>query len=207
MALNNNYPVNIGAIILAAGDSSRLGRPKQLLNYAGQSLLQHSIDSAAASGAQPVVVVLGSNAELIKKQIGDNKVHVVINNEWNEGMASSIRCGLNTILELNPSIEGIILLLCDQPHVTRALLANLMATHRETGKLIVASYYRDTFGPPVFFHKTMFPGLLLLNGDVGAKGLISQHTSEMHFISFVEGTVDIDTEGDYQNLSNDNRAL
>ena len=205
MALNNNYSTNIGAIVLAAGESSRLGTPKQLLKYAGQSLLQHSAEAATASGAHPVVVVLGANADIIKKEIENNKIHVVVNTEWREGMASSIRYGIKTLLELNPLAEGIILVLCDQPHVTPALLTNLIMKYRETGKSIVASQYRNTFGPPVFFHKTMFSKLLLLKGDVGAKGIISQHTSEMEIISFPKGNIDIDTEADYQNLSKDSR--
>jgi molybdenum cofactor cytidylyltransferase len=194
---------NIGIIILAAGESSRMGIPKQLLQYSGRSLLQHSIDTATASGAQPIIVVLGSKADIIKKEIGINKIHLIVNAEWPEGMASSIRCGIKTLLELNPSTKGLIMLLCDQPHVTPDLLTDLMMTYEETGKMIVASYYRDTFGPPVFFHRTMLPDLLLLHGDVGAKGLISQHVSEMGFISFPEGSIDIDTKLDYQNLTKD----
>jgi molybdenum cofactor cytidylyltransferase len=194
---------NIGIIILAAGESSRMGIPKQLLQYSGRSLLQHSIDAATASGAQPVIVVLGSKADIIKKEIRNNKIHLVVNAEWHEGMASSIRCGIKTLLQLNPSTEGVIMLLCDQPHVTPDLLTNLMITYEETRKLIVASYYRDTFGPPVFFHRTMLPGLLLLKGDVGAKSLINQHASEIDFIPFPEGSIDIDTKLDYQNLTKD----
>lgn len=207
MALSNSYSTNIGAIVLAAGGSSRLGTPKQLLKYAGQSLLQNSIDAVTDSSIHPVIVVLGANAEIIKKEIENNKVHVVVNTEWHEGMASSIRYGIKILSELDPLTEGIIIVLCDQPHVTSELLANLMRTYRETGKNIVACHYRDTFGPPVFFHNTMFPELLLLKGDVGAKGLISQHTSEMELVSFPEGSIDIDTEADYKNLSKENREL
>jgi len=204
MASIDNYSTNIGAIILAAGESSRLGTPKQLLKYAGRSLLQHSADAATTSGAHPVVVVLGASADSIKKEIENNKVHVVVNTKWHEGMASSIRCGIKTLLELDPLAEGAIMVLCDQPHITPALLTSLMMTYRETGKLIVACHYRNTFGPPVFFHKTIFPGLLSLKGDVGAKGLISQHASEMELVSFPGGSIDIDTEADYQNLSKNN---
>jgi molybdenum cofactor cytidylyltransferase len=194
---------NIGIIILAAGESSRMGIPKQLLQYSGRSLLQHSIDTATASCAQPVIVVLGSKADIIKKEIGNDKIHLIVNGEWREGMASSIRYGIKALLELNPLTEGVIMLLCDQPHVTPDLLIDLMMTYEETGKIIVASYYRDTFGPPVFFHSTMLPGLLLLKGDVGAKALINQHASEMGFISFPGGSIDIDTKADYQKLTKD----
>lgn len=205
MALINNDPTNIGAVILAAGESSRLGTPKQLLKYAGQSLLQHSIETATASGVFPVVVVLGSNADIIKKEIDIHKVPVVINNEWQEGMASSIRYGIKAMLQLNPSVEGTVMLLCDQPHITPALLATLVMKYRETGKLIVACQYRDTFGPPVFFHHTMFPDLLLLKGDIGAKSLISRHVNETELVSFPGGNMDVDTEADYQTLLKEDR--
>ena len=148
---------NIGAIILAAGASTRLGTPKQLLKYGGKTLLQRSVDAATASGAYPVVLVLGANADMIKKEIESKKVQIVVNAGWHEGMASSIRCGIKSILELNPMAEGVIMVLCDQPHVTSDLLNGLMMTYRQTGKLIVACHYRNAFGPPVFCHNTMFP--------------------------------------------------
>jgi molybdenum cofactor cytidylyltransferase len=205
MPVEKNYSNNNGVILLAAGESSRLGTLKQLLPYAGQTLLQHSLHAAIVSGAHNIVVVLGADADILKEEIKSNNVNVVINTEWQEGIASSIRYGIKTLLRINPFVEGTVLMLCDQPHVTSALINNLMITYQQTGKLIVACNYGNTFGPPVFFHKKIFPELLMLTGNVGAKSLISKHADDVEFVLFPEGSIDVDTEADYQKLSTDTR--
>ena len=191
---------SIGIIILAAGKSSRLGQPKQLLEYRGQTLLQHSLQVALASDARPVVVVLGADADRIKKEITDDAAHVVENREWEEGMASSIRCGIRELQQLHPAAEGAMVMVCDQPYVTSALLNRLLAIHRETDKPIVSCQYANTVGTPAYFHKSMFAELLELEGDGGAKGLLLKHAEGLEIVQFPEGKVDIDTEADYRNL-------
>lgn len=203
---------NIGVILLAAGESSRLGKPKQLLLYDGRTFLQHSLEVAKASDADPVVVVLGASADVIQQRIDGSTEHVIVNSEWQEGMASSIRFGITALLEISPLAEGVILMVCDQPYVTSTLLKSLMMAHKETGKPVVASSYENTFGPPVFFHKTIFPELLQLRGDIGARGIIRQHADEAELFPFPKGDMDIDTEADYKKLSkgvvsDDNRYI
>lgn len=200
MATEAGNKSNIGIILLAAGGSSRLGRPKQLLPYRGQTLLQYSLQQAIASKAQPVVVVLGAEADTLRNEIQENNVQVVANDEWQEGMASSIRCGIKAFTETTSSAEGIILMVCDQPFVTASLLNELATTHEKTGKAIVASGYENTFGPPVFFHRSLFEELLQLKGDTGARNIVRQHTADAEVIPFPEGTHDIDTEADYEKL-------
>lgn len=192
---------NIGVIILAAGDSSRLGTLKQLLIYEGKTLLQHSIQLAFDSIAHPVVVVVGAHADRIKKETDFNSAHIIVNADWQEGMASSIRCGIKALVEIDTFTEGAVLMLCDQPFVTSALLNDLTAVHQNTGKAIVASSYSDTLGVPAFFHKSIFPELLQLKDDSGAKGIIQQHAKEVEAVAFPQGNVDIDTSADYQELS------
>ena len=97
MAVGKNTEKNVGIVLLAAGASVRLGRPKQLLPYRGQTLLKYSIQTALDSQAQPVVVVLGANANELQNEIKESNVHVVINEHWQEGMSSSIRRGVKTI--------------------------------------------------------------------------------------------------------------
>lgn len=193
---------NIGVIILAAGGSSRLGTPKQLLPYAGKTLLQYTVEVANDSIAHPVIVVLGSEAENIKSNI--DAVQVIINTEWQEGMASSIRCGINALLQADPSIAGAVILVCDQPYITSVLLNELVTEHQKTGQPIIASNYDNTLGVPALFHKTVFPALLQLKGDAGAKSIIQQHRGEVGMVTFSKGGVDIDTEGDYKLLSKTN---
>jgi molybdenum cofactor cytidylyltransferase len=191
---------NVGLILLAGGASVRLGRPKQLLAYQGQSLLEHSIQVATASRAQPVVVVLGAHGAALQNEIQEDNARVVINTGWQEGMAGSIRLGVQTFTELAPTAEGLILMVCDQPFVTAELLNELIGTQEKTGKKIVACGYEDTFGPPVFFHRSLFEELLQLKGDIGARNIIRQHTDLVELIPFPRGSFDIDTEADYEEL-------
>jgi len=184
--------------VLAAGSSSRLGKPKQWLRFNGKSLLQHTTETALASQAQPVIAVLGANEKAMETT--ESNVHVVVNSQWQEGMASSIRCGLEAFTQLSPAAEGIILMVCDQPFVTAGLLNDLVTAHQKTGKPIVASGYENTFGPPVFFHRSVFAELLQLTGDTGARGIVSRHKDETAIIPFPQGSFDIDTEADYNRL-------
>jgi molybdenum cofactor cytidylyltransferase len=200
MATVDNHTTNIGVIIVAAGSSSRLGRPKQMLPYNGKTLLQYAVQTALASRAQPVVVVLGAEAETVQRGLMPNDAHVVLNAEWQEGMASSIRCGLKAFTKLSPAAEGFVLMVCDQPFVTASLLNDLIAAHQKTGKKVVACGYKDTFGPPVFFHHALFEELLGLKGDIGARGVVKQHADAVEVIPFPEGTFDVDTESDYEQL-------
>jgi molybdenum cofactor cytidylyltransferase len=205
MSIQKNDNKNFAVILLAAGKSSRLGHPKQLLLYDGQTLLQHSLQVASASNANPIVVVLGAQADIIKKEIDQAEAHIVVNADWQEGMASSIRSGVKHLVQIFPSVEGAILMVCDQPYVTSSLLNDLIATHQNTGKPIVTCGYANTFGPPTLFHKSLFPELLQLKADVGARGILRQHTDQAEVILFPEGSLDIDTEADYQKLSKDKR--
>jgi molybdenum cofactor cytidylyltransferase len=197
---------NIGIILLAAGDSSRLGRPKQLLVYNGETLLQHSLQAAAASSASPIIIVLGAGSEQLKAGLEGANVHIIENSDWEEGMASSIRHGVETLVEISPAAEGLILMMCDQPYVTSGVLDRLIETHNTTGKSIVASGYAETYGPPTFFHRSTFPQLLELKGDIGARSVIRQHSAEVEVVPFAEGEIDIDTEGDYEKLSTGNQG-
>ena len=192
---------NIGVILLAAGSSSRLGRPKQLLSFDAPNLLQHTVQVASDSNAYPVVVVLGAHAEMIRNDIKDFDVNLVDNPDWQEGMASSIRSGINAFTEIAPDAEGMILMVCDQPHVTPSLLNEIITAHKRTAKPIVASSYEKTFGPPVFFHRSLFVELLQLKGDIGARSIVRQHTDEVEVIPFPEGAFDVDTEADVKKLS------
>ena len=203
MADEQTHITTTGIIILAAGASSRLGSPKQLLTFSGTTLLQHSIEMAQSSDAANVLVVLGANAALIQTEINYTTANVFVNPGWKEGMASSIRCGLQLLVKTNPQVEAAIFMVSDQPFVTAALLNQLMDAHRTNGSKIVAAKYQDTFGTPVLFHKTFFPELLQLNGDVGAKSVVRKHLNEVTFFPFPKGHIDIDTIDDYNNLSNE----
>lgn len=192
---------NIGVVILAAGASTRLGEPKQLLEYHHKNLLQRTIDAAVNSAANTVVIVLGANADEISGEIDRSGINVLINSEWEEGMASSVRNGLNELLFISPSTDAVILMVCDQPYVSSELVNDLIDKQKETGKSIVACNYGETFGPPALFHKTLFHELMHLEGDVGARKIIQHHSNEVATILFTKGNIDIDTKEDYDALN------
>jgi len=189
-------------VILAAGASARLGKPKQLLPYNGKNLLQHVLSEAISSYASPVIVVLGANSDMISKEIDKTKVYIIENTGWEEGMASSVRIGLSTLSEIFPSADAVIFMVCDQPYVSASLLNDLINTQVETGKPIVTCNYGDAIGPPALFHKSLFAELMQLKGDAGARKIIQQHSDDVATVLFAKGKIDIDTNEDYEALKN-----
>jgi molybdenum cofactor cytidylyltransferase len=200
-APDEKYEVsNCAVIILAAGQSSRLGQPKQLLKYQGKTFLQHAIDTAKQSSVKATIIVLGSGIEQILDIIETDGLYVVQNDDWQSGIASSISYGVKSLQDINPEPDVVILMTCDQPFVSPGLLNELIAKQKETGKLIIASQYDDTIGIPALFHKSLFEQLTALKGDSGAKKLIHQNKDDVITIPFPEGSIDIDTLGDYEAL-------
>ncbi len=191
-----------GSIILAAGSSSRMGKPKQLMTYKGQCLLQHAV-SVGLEATSPVVVVLGAHADEVMGRIGHEPAQIVHNVNWEEGMASSIRCGLTKLLEHAPSTEYAIFMTCDQPYIHAGLLQALLQEQARSGKAIVACAYDDTAGIPALFHKSLFGELMALKGDMGARRIIKQDADRMSTVPFPLGAIDIDTPEDYSLLNED----
>ena len=189
-----------GVILLAAGSSSRLGKPKQLINYQGKTLIQYSIEAALHSAADDLVVVLGSNSELIQRGISSKEVPVLVHAHWEEGMSSSMQCGLRYLIETR-QVEQVILMLCDQPYVTQDLLDELMNGKKASGKGIVACSYAGTLGVPALFDQFYFPELLELKGSEGAKKVILNHQADTFLVDFPLGAVDLDTEEDVQKFT------
>lgn len=200
MVPQDSQPFSIAVIILAAGRSARLGSPKQLLSYRGKTLLQHTIDTALESQASPILVVLGSGKDAIKKELEQKQVFILENSSWESGMASSISCGITNLQELAPESKAAILMVCDQPFVNAKLLNNLITKHKDTRQSIVASSYANTLGTPALFHQSLFSELLVLEGESGAKSLIKKYSLQTGFVSFDQGSIDIDTRENYRNL-------
>lgn len=191
-----------GILILAAGSSSRLGRPKQNLIYQGRTLLQRTIETAVSMDTGPVLVITGANEQVIRPTIEALPVTLLQNNNWQEGMASSIRIGIDKLQELKPNIKAAILLLCDQPFLDTRVLQTLINNQAIRG--IVACSYNETIGAPVLFDAFYFPELMLLKGQEGAKKLLTKFPDAVKAISFPPGGIDIDTPGDYEKLTNPN---
>jgi molybdenum cofactor cytidylyltransferase len=192
---------NIGAVILAAGGSSRFGQPKQLARFRGKSLIRHAIDVARDAGCSPVIVVAGRDARQIA---GEVDVEVMENEEWKRGIGTSIRSGMRRLIKLttkSPDVSGVVLLVCDQPFVEAGTIKRLIAEGEATGKAIVASTYADTLGVPALFGRACFNKLLALPDDTGAKDLIMRGGEEVARVPFPEGNFDIDTVEDLEQLA------
>jgi len=198
--MENKLSNSIGIIILAAGNSSRLGRPKQLLEYKKSTLLKNTISEALKVENALVIVVMGANYEVIKNELNSGEITVCLNPDWENGMSSSIAKGLNELSNLNPDCEQCIFAVCDQPFVTSSIFENLINEYRRNQKGIIASAYSETLGTPVLFHQKYFQELLELTGQEGAKKLIKKYSDDVVSILFEKGNIDIDTEEDYRGL-------
>ncbi|MBX2844541.1 MAG: nucleotidyltransferase family protein [Flammeovirgaceae bacterium] len=198
---------DVGIIILAAGSSSRLGQPKQLLKLGNESLLRKISKNALDSAAGNVVVVLGSNAEKIKSELKGLNLHIVFNKSWEQGMSTSINIGLEKQLEdLPATLSGVLFLVCDQPFVSSALINNLLSAYLKTKKGIIGSKYQSgTIGVPVLFSSEYFPNLLDLKGNEGARKIIKSNTADVSEIPFLKGDLDIDTISDWESFQHNHQ--
>lgn len=192
----------IGIVILAAGDSTRLGTPKQLLPYEGKSLLRRAAETALASDCRPIMVVLGASAAQCLAELSGLPVSSVVNADWAEGMGSSLRLGLATLAAESPiPLEAVIVMLCDQPLLKAEILDALVEAYATTSSPIVAAQYGEVVGVPALFHRSLFPELLSLSGAQGAKQILRRYPDRTHTIAFSGGAIDIDTAADYARLN------
>jgi molybdenum cofactor cytidylyltransferase len=177
-----------------------MGRPKQTLQYRGESLLRRAALAALGAGCRPVIVVTGANAELSRRELGGLAVREVLNPLWESGMASSIRAGVEGLVGEDSDAAAAVFMLCDQPHVTAELITRIIAAHCATGSPVVASTYGGSFGVPALFGRALFAELAQLEGADGAKQVIKRYASQAHFLPFPCGEVDVDTPDDFSRL-------
>lgn len=188
---------NCHAIILAAGASSRMGQPKQLLEFHCKPLILHICEQLEKVFDQRFHVVLGANSEVIKQSLGSFQQQVVHNPDWKEGIASSIRAGLRAVPQ---SASGVMIVLADQPLITTHALLKLMAAWTANPDCRVASQYESAMGVPAIFPRKDFEQLMELNGDEGAKLLLNE-AKNVTAVSMPEAAIDLDTDEDYQNIT------
>lgn len=177
------------ALLLAAGASTRLGRPKQLLVLNGETLLDRAIRTALEAGCSPVIAVLGAALPQVVTRTRRHDYIKLIHRDWQQGMASSIVRGIENLPSIAPHACGVILMTCDQPAVTPEHLRALAASGETT-----ASFYAGAPGVPAYFPAAAFPQLLQLTGDSGARTLL-QHVPT---VALPGGELDVDTEADHQ---------
>jgi molybdenum cofactor cytidylyltransferase len=179
-------------LVLAAGSSSRLGRPKQLIEFRGKTLLRHAVQTALSLECGPVAIVLGAGCTEIEPCLEGLDGLVVENANWREGMGSSIRQGLSRLIDSFPGIDGVLIMLCDQPMVSADSLRALLQGQSP----ISAASYENTLGVPAWFDRSLFPELLALPGAEGAKAILRRHQASVFAVRIPEAGIDIDTASD-----------
>ena len=186
-------------IILAAGASRRMGQPKQLLVLGGESLIRKAVKTAlAVSQTQNVIVVLGANHDHIKLELTDLNCQIVINKNWQQGMGTSLKVGLQKALSLNPNIEACLFKLADQPFIKATHLNSIISAFAKYSDKIIAAQYKERLGVPAMIPATIFPFLLSLNEDQGARAIIKANAHLTEGVDFSDVLFDIDTPEDYE---------
>jgi len=194
--------MNIGIILLAAGSSSRMGQSKQLLEIEGEQLLLKSTKVALLAEAEKVLVVLGANEMAHRKIIEHLPVEIISNENWQKGMGSSLKKGLNELLLATPKLEAAIVMVCDQPFLTTQHLNQIIKKFELTKSPVVASYYSGTEGVPALFAKSIFEKLLNVDDAEGARKIIQTNTQLVQTVDFPQGSIDLDTPDDYRAFIN-----
>jgi molybdenum cofactor cytidylyltransferase len=190
----------IAALVLAAGGSTRLGSPKQLVPWGDSTLLDHVLDQIRRMPFDGVFVVLGASIDQILDEVDFTGVTVIENPEWEEGMASSLRVGLDAVLRLSRA-EAVAIFLGDQPDINPEIVEVLLAARRSTKRQAIVPKYRYTWGNPVIIERALWPRLMSLEGEEGAKRLLQAHPDWVHEVWFEQRTPrDVDTAADVEEL-------
>jgi len=190
----------IAALILAAGASMRLGQPKQLIVHDGRTLLRNAAQAALGGHCSPVVVVLGARSALMRRELEGLDVRIVEHRGWREGLGSSIGNGVTELLARGEPPEAVMLLLCDQPGLSAAVVRRLAGAwrraYRQRGATLAACEYAGTLGPPAIFARAELPGLVALAGDRGAKTILLEAGDRVVRVRWETGAIDVDLPGD-----------
>ncbi len=193
-------------MLLAAGASTRLPGPKQLLRHAGVTLLRRAAETAVAARCGSVVVVLPAGAPAMRAELAGLDVRIVENTDAARGLSTSVRAGLGALLNAGPVVverswpDAILFMTCDQPLLTSDLLRRLVAEYAARRPPAVACEYGGTIGVPALFDQTLFVELQALEGDQGAKRVLQRHLAEIVRVPFEGGEFDVDAPGDAAKL-------
>jgi molybdenum cofactor cytidylyltransferase len=190
--------VRVSGVLLAAGASTRFGSPKQLVRIAGRPLLHTVVTRAAEVTGNALIVVLGAGAAELAPLLKHSPGSVVVNRQWREGLASSIRAG---VARLPATCAGVMLVLADQAAVTSDDLRRLAGTWRRRPQSIVAALYAGTTGAPAIFPRSTFAELAALRGDAGARSVLRRSVDRMIRVPMPAAELDLDTPEDLLQLA------
>jgi molybdenum cofactor cytidylyltransferase len=186
------------AVVLAAGGSRRFGGPKQLAVIDGATLLHRAITAALSSRCDGTAVVLGADRGRIEPALAGMPVEIVSNPGWEEGMASSIRAGVEAVRRDQPPVEALLLMTCDQPRISASVIDSLLEAAERKGISLAACEYAGGPGVPALFCREHFPELLELQGDRGARAVLRRHAGRIALVPWRDGVLDIDTPEDLE---------
>jgi molybdenum cofactor cytidylyltransferase len=188
----------IAGVVLAAGLSRRMGQAKLLMLVDGRAIVRHAVETVLAGGVDSVWVVTGPDVEPIQAALAGLDVQITVNPAPEEGQAGSVRVG---IAALPPSVDAVLIALGDQPSLAPSIIPALLAARRTSPKLIVAPRYRDGQGNPVVFKRQIFPELLRLTGDQGARSIIQKEPARVEWVELdLPMPPDVDTPDDYEKI-------
>ncbi len=195
----------VAGVVLAAGSSRRLGSPKQLLEFGSKSLLQHVVDAAEASHLGDITIVLGHEYERIQADLTVSRARIVVNLDYAAGQSTSLRRGIES---LGPEATGAVVMLADQPTLSTFVIDALIAAFEEEGGAVVQPIYAGEIGHPVLLNRTLFPEVLSVTGDHGARDVVAAHRADRRLVR-VAGTAppDVDDIDDYQRLLAQNQDI
>jgi len=194
----------IAGIVLAAGLSRRMGQSKVLMKVGGRAIIRYVVESVLAGGVDSVWVVTGPDVEPIEAALAGTEVQFAVNLTPEEGQAGSVRTG---IAALPASVEAVLIALGDQPLMPPSVIPALLAARRTSPKFIVAPRYRDGQGNPVVFRREIFPELLRLTGDQGARPIIQKEPTRVEWVELdLPMPPDVDTPDDYEKIRANLRA-
>jgi molybdenum cofactor cytidylyltransferase len=193
--------INIAILVLAAGESSRMKTPKQLVKIGINFLLEIVLSKAKAININHVYCVLGANDVLIRKEISSANTHFIHNTNFKKGLSSSIAYGISHLKTTTNSYDAVLVLLGDQPAIEKTYLNEMIALFNEDQSKIIASNYGKKLGVPAIFPRSYFSKLQKMSGDFGAKDILNNN-SNVVYINKQTNFIDIDTEEDLQNFKN-----
>jgi molybdenum cofactor cytidylyltransferase len=190
-------PFSCSLVLLAAGGSRRMGRPKQLLSVQGKPLIRHMAEAALAAPVGTVIVVLGAEVEQARAALDGLPVQIAINPEWQFGLSRSLRVGVQAALAHSPDLHALIVCLADQPNLSREHLGQMITRFQTGDSSVVASVAGESTVPPILFDRTWFAKLCAIEGDIGARALLRDYTGKIATV-LLDSAVDLDTPEDYE---------
>ena len=193
---------DLGVVILAAGNSSRMGTSKQLLEVNGKTLLEHTVSCALHSSIANVTVVLGSNSEMHERVLKGKLLHTIVNPNWSLGIGSTIKFAIKELIARNTNLQALVFLVCDQPRINTTHINKMASFYFLKRPIAIASQYKNTYGVPALFDRAVFASVLSIHDNTGAKEVLSHVEKDLLLIPFEGGEIDLDTPEEYQSFIN-----